>query len=113
MSSVFGGAAGFFAGHACEIPKPGDYFTLEIDTDSLIIIRGEDGAIHGLVTTSVGIAVQCSAPSRPAMRIGWFVPITSGPMRWTADFWPVAACRRIWTSCSSACCGSQRARSRA
>ena len=37
-----------FAGHACEIPKAGDYFTLEVDTDSIIILRGEDGAIHGL-----------------------------------------------------------------
>src|SRR5437867_11445392 len=37
-----------FAGHACEIPKPGDYFTLEVDTDSIIVIRGEDGAIRGL-----------------------------------------------------------------
>src|SRR6266446_7342070 len=37
-----------FAGHSCEIPKPGDYFTLEVDADSLIVIRGEDGAIRGL-----------------------------------------------------------------
>src|SRR6266567_8270330 len=37
-----------FAGHACEIPQPGDYFTLAVDSDSLIVIRGEDGAIRGL-----------------------------------------------------------------
>src|SRR5437870_4841465 len=36
-----------FAGHTCEIPNPGDYFTLNVDTDSLIIIRGEDGTIRG------------------------------------------------------------------
>jgi len=35
-----------FAGHTCEIPRPGDYFTLELDNDSLIIIHGEEGAIH-------------------------------------------------------------------
>jgi len=34
-------------GHSCEIPKPGDYFTLEVDADSLVIIRGKDGTIHG------------------------------------------------------------------
>src|SRR2546427_3242239 len=37
-----------FAGHSCEIPKPGDYFTLEVDTDSIIVIRGEDAAVRGL-----------------------------------------------------------------
>jgi len=37
-----------FAGHSCEIPKPGDYFTLEIDTDSIIVIRGDDAAVRGL-----------------------------------------------------------------
>ena len=37
-----------FAGHTCEIPNPGDYFTVEVDTDSIIIIRGDDGAINGL-----------------------------------------------------------------
>jgi glycine betaine catabolism A len=37
-----------FAGHACEIPKPGDYFAIEVDTDSIIVIRGESGTIHAL-----------------------------------------------------------------
>ena len=37
-----------FAGHTCEIPNPGDYFTLEVDADSLIVVRGQDGGIHGL-----------------------------------------------------------------
>jgi Rieske 2Fe-2S family protein len=37
-----------FAGHGCEVPHPGDYFTLDIDTDSLIILRGEDGALRAL-----------------------------------------------------------------
>jgi Rieske 2Fe-2S family protein len=35
-----------FAGHACEIPAPGDYFTLAVDHDSLVVIRGEDRAIR-------------------------------------------------------------------
>jgi Rieske 2Fe-2S family protein len=37
-----------FAGHSCEIPKPGNYFTVQVDTDSIIIIRSEDGLIEGL-----------------------------------------------------------------
>jgi Rieske 2Fe-2S family protein len=36
-----------FAGHTCEIPKSGDYFLVEIDTDSIIVIRGDDGTIRG------------------------------------------------------------------
>src|SRR5262245_60034387 len=35
-----------FAGHACEIPAPGDYFTLALDADPLLVIRGDDGAIR-------------------------------------------------------------------
>ena len=37
-----------FAGHLCEIPQTGDYLTLEVDTDSIIVLRGDDGAIHAL-----------------------------------------------------------------
>jgi len=37
-----------FAGHSCEIPKAGDYFTLAVDADSVIVIRAEDGSIHAL-----------------------------------------------------------------
>src|SRR5436190_11585452 len=34
-----------FAGHASEIANPGDYITVEIDTDSIVVIRGDDGTI--------------------------------------------------------------------
>lgn len=37
-----------FAGHSCQIPQPGDYFTWEIDGDPIIIIRGDDGEIRAL-----------------------------------------------------------------
>src|SRR4051794_6285796 len=37
-----------FAGHSCEIPGPGDYFTLELDADSVIVIRGDGGEVHAL-----------------------------------------------------------------
>jgi len=32
-----------FAGHSCEIANPGDYFTLRVDTDPILVIRSEDG----------------------------------------------------------------------
>jgi phenylpropionate dioxygenase-like ring-hydroxylating dioxygenase large terminal subunit len=35
-----------FAGHTNRIPHPGDYFTQEFGGDSLIFIRGDDGAVH-------------------------------------------------------------------
>ncbi len=35
-----------FAGHSCEIPGPGDYFTLNVDGDSLIILRDDDNRIN-------------------------------------------------------------------
>src|SRR6266850_1400717 len=37
-----------FAGHSCEISKPGEYFTLEVDADSLLIIRDQNGQVQGL-----------------------------------------------------------------
>src|SRR5438128_8788948 len=37
-----------FAGHTCQIPEPGDYFTLDLDTDSLILIRDDDGRVRAL-----------------------------------------------------------------
>jgi Rieske 2Fe-2S family protein len=37
-----------FAGHTCQVPEPGDYFTLDLDTDSLILIRADDGRVRAL-----------------------------------------------------------------
>ena len=52
-----------FAGHTCEIAKPGDYFTLEIDTDSVIVIRSDDGTVHALhnVCRHIGSMI-CTEP---------------------------------------------------
>ena len=40
-----------FAGHTCQVKKPGDYFVFEVDTDSIIVIRGDDASIHALHNT--------------------------------------------------------------
>lgn len=37
-----------FAGHSCQINNPGDYFTVTIGKDPLILIRGDDGRIRAL-----------------------------------------------------------------
>jgi Rieske 2Fe-2S family protein len=34
-----------FAGHACQIPQAGDYFLYEVDGDSIIVVRQDDGSI--------------------------------------------------------------------
>lgn len=39
-------AGWLFAGHSCQIPLPGNYFLYEVDGDSLIIIRGNDGQVR-------------------------------------------------------------------
>jgi glycine betaine catabolism A len=40
-----------FAGHGCEIPKPGDYFLHEIGAYSVIVIRDANGEIRALHNT--------------------------------------------------------------
>ncbi|MBI3828222.1 MAG: aromatic ring-hydroxylating dioxygenase subunit alpha [Planctomycetes bacterium] len=35
-----------FAGHVCQIPRKGDYFTWRVGNDPLVIVRGEGGAVH-------------------------------------------------------------------
>src|SRR5262245_42802105 len=37
-----------FAGHSCEIPNSGDYFALQVDTDSILITRDKNGQVHAL-----------------------------------------------------------------
>jgi len=37
-----------FAGHGCQIPAAGDYFTFDAGKLSLILIRGDDGSIRAL-----------------------------------------------------------------
>ena len=40
-----------FAGFTCEIASPGDYFTFEMDSDSLIVIRDDSGSVRAFYNT--------------------------------------------------------------
>src|SRR5574340_15879 len=35
-----------FAGHSCQIPRAGNYFLYDVDGDSVIIVRGNDGQVR-------------------------------------------------------------------
>jgi Rieske 2Fe-2S family protein len=37
-----------FAGHSCQIPNPGDFFLYNMEGDSVIIVRGDDGQTNAL-----------------------------------------------------------------
>ena len=60
-----------FVGHSCEISTPGDYLTFNLDRDSLIVVRGDDGTANALwnVCRHRGIEL-CDQPSG---RVGRFV----------------------------------------
>jgi len=53
-----------FAGHSCELRNPGDWLTLQVDTDSIIVIRGEDGAVRALHNVCRHRGSQLVAPGR-------------------------------------------------
>src|SRR5262245_28609695 len=35
-----------FAGHTCQVKEPGQYFTFDVDDDSVIVIRDDAGALR-------------------------------------------------------------------
>ena len=91
-----------FAGHTCQIPEPGDYFTFDIDTDSLIVVRDDEeniNAFHNLCRHRR----LCYASRHPAKSAGLFVLITSGPTHATDRSYPAAECRTTWTKVNSDC----------
>lgn len=51
-------------GHVSQLPESADYFLFEIDRESVIIVRGEDGAIRALMNVCRHRGSRiCSAPS--------------------------------------------------
>jgi Rieske 2Fe-2S family protein len=35
-----------YAGHACQIPKPGDWMTFGVGADNIVLVRGQDGDVR-------------------------------------------------------------------
>jgi glycine betaine monooxygenase A len=59
-----------FAGHTCEVKDPGDYFVFDLDADSLVVIRGDDGQIQALHNTCRHRGMKvCQAASGHLTRI--------------------------------------------
>src|SRR5271155_4763483 len=62
--------AWLFAGHDCEIPAPGDYFTIQIGDYPVIVLRGRDGSIRALHNTCRHRGSRiCSAPKGAGKRL--------------------------------------------
>jgi Rieske 2Fe-2S family protein len=40
-----------YAGHVSQVPNPGDYFLYTIAEESVIVVRGADGAVYGLINS--------------------------------------------------------------
>src|ERR1700741_3375111 len=57
-----------FAGHACELRNPGDWLTVQVDTDSIILIRGEDGGVRALHNVCRHRGSQLGPPGRGTSR---------------------------------------------
>jgi len=72
-----------FVGHDCEIPKAGNYVTLQIGDYPVLILRTREGEIRAFHNT-VGTAATASAPRIAVLRPVLSVPITSGPTSTTA-----------------------------
>jgi phenylpropionate dioxygenase-like ring-hydroxylating dioxygenase large terminal subunit len=60
-----------FAGQGCQAPQPGDYFVYDMDGDSIIVVRREDGSIGALhnVCRHRGSIIA----TEPAGQTKWFV----------------------------------------
>src|SRR5258708_37878050 len=50
------------AGHASQAAEPGDYFLFELASESVIVVRGEDGTLRGLAN---GCRHRGSPPRSP------------------------------------------------
>ena len=72
-----------FAAHSCQLREPGDYVTLEVGNDSLLVLRDDNGEVAPCIT-SVGIAARSCATSRRADWDESFVLTISGRTLGTA-----------------------------
>ena len=72
-----------FAGHDCELAKPGAYFTMRIGDYPVVVLR-DRRAMSARSTTPAAIAAHASAPRTAARRASWSARITAGLTNSTA-----------------------------
>ena len=70
------------AGMTCEIPAKGNFLTLQVGKNPIIVIRGAEGQVHAFITCAV-IAARGCAPAKRAKLPSWCAITTSGPTSWT------------------------------
>jgi len=72
---------GLFAGRSCEVPDPDDYFTFNIDQNSLIILRNDNHRIHAMPNywnhsscdPAVSTRLLPAGPGQKQIRVTWLV----------------------------------------
>ena len=73
------------AGMTCEIPTKGNYLTLQVGKNPIIVIRGADGVVHAFHNVCRHRARGC-APAKRARSPSWSAITTSGPTSWTVAY---------------------------
>ena len=73
-----------FAGHTCQVRRKGDFFVFDVDSDSIIVIRGDDDRVHALHNTCRHRGMR-SVKRSPATSRESSARTISGPTRETAS----------------------------
>ena len=90
-----------WAGHVSQVRDPGDYFLYTIAEESVIVVRGSDGSIRGLVNSCRHRGSRvCEKASGTCKTFvcpyhGW-VYGTDGSFSWRTDLGPSAKIPSYW-----------------
>jgi Rieske 2Fe-2S family protein len=95
-------AGWLFAGFEVELPEPGDFITLAVDSTPVLVLRGDDGALRAFHNVCRHRGTQLCREERGHLRSIVSARTTRGPMRATASYGPATACTTASTSRSSA-----------
>lgn len=84
MKHIFEGNWVFLA-HESQIPQPGDYYTLTLGRQPVIITRDKKNELHALIN-SCATAAPCYADAKPGIKIRLPVRFTAGPSAITVNY---------------------------